>query len=195
MNQIQLFLAFFRVGMLGYGGGPSAIPLVHQEVVERYKWMSDHEFADVLALANALPGPIATKLAGYIGYRIGGVIGMVNAVLATTVPTIVLMILLLTVLSSVKDEPWVLGMTKAVVPVVAVMLGVLTWEFMKQSRASLGWLPAVALLVGCFVVLQFLHIHPAIVIAVLLCSALVGKNKKEKTAGKAVSPGERRKHS
>ncbi|SFA48958.1 chromate transporter [Parageobacillus thermantarcticus] len=36
MNQLQLFLAFFRVGMLGYGGGPSAIPLVHQEVVERY---------------------------------------------------------------------------------------------------------------------------------------------------------------
>ncbi|GAJ38374.1 chromate transporter [Parageobacillus sp. VR-IP] len=195
MNQLHLFLAFFRVGMLGYGGGPSAIPLVHKEVVEKYKWMSNQEFADILALANALPGPIATKLAGYIGYRVGGVIGMFNAVLATTVPTIILMILLLTVLSSVKEEPWVLGMTKAVVPVVAVMLGVLTWEFVKQSRASLGLFPAFAFLVGCFIVLQFLHIHPAILIALLLFSALVGKSKKEKTAGKADSPGERRKHS
>ncbi|BDG37675.1 chromate transporter [Saccharococcus caldoxylosilyticus] len=195
MNQLHLFLAFFRVGMLGYGGGPSAIPLVHKEVVEKYKWMSNQEFADILALANALPGPIATKLAGYIGYRVGGVIGMFNAVLATTVPTIILMILLLTVLSSVKEEPWVLGMTKAVVPVVAVMLGVLTWEFVKQSRASLGLFPAFAFLVGCFIVLQFLHIHPAILIALLLFSALVGKSKKEKTAGKADSPAERRKHS
>ncbi|BDG45241.1 chromate transporter [Saccharococcus caldoxylosilyticus] len=195
MNQLHLFLAFFRVGMLGYGGGPSAIPLVHKEVVEKYKWMSNQEFADILALANALPGPIATKLAGYIGYRVGGVIGMFNAVLATTVPTIILMILLLTVLSSVKEEPWVLGMTKAVVPVVAVMLGVLTWEFVKQSRASLGLFPAFAFLVGCFIVLQFLHIHPAILIALLLFSALVGKSKKEKTAGKADSPRERRKHS
>jgi chromate transporter len=194
MNQLHLFLAFFRVGMLGYGGGPSAIPLVHKEVVEKYKWMSNQEFADILALANALPGPIATKLAGYIGYRVGGVVGMFNAVLATTVPTIILMILLLTVLSSVKEEPWVLGMTKAVVPVVAVMLGVLTWEFVKQSRASLGLFPAFAFLVGCFIVLQFLHIHPAILIALLLFSALVGKSKKEKTAGKADSPGER-KHS
>jgi chromate transporter len=66
MKQIQLFFAFFRVGMLGYGGGPSSIPLVHKEVVEKYKWMNDDEFADVLALGNALPGPIATKMAGYI---------------------------------------------------------------------------------------------------------------------------------
>ncbi|WP_017436842.1 chromate transporter [Saccharococcus caldoxylosilyticus] len=195
MNQLHLFLAFFRVGMLGYGGGPSAIPLVHKEVVEKYKWMSNQEFADILALANALPGPIATKLAGYIGYRVGGVIGMFNAVLATTVPTIILMILLLTVLSSVKEEPWVLGMTKAVVPVVAVMLGVLTWEFVKQSRASLGLFPAFAFLLGCFIALQFLHIHPAILIALLLFSALVGNSQKEETAGKADSPGERRKHS
>jgi chromate transporter len=194
-NQLHLFLAFFRVGMLGYGGGPSSIPLVHKEVVENYKWMSNQEFADILALANALPGPIATKLAGYVGYRVGGVVGMFNAVLATTVPTIILMILLLTVLSSVKEEPWVLGMTKAVVPVVAVMLGVLTWEFVKQSRASLGLFPAFAFVLGCFIVLQFLHIHPAILIALLLCSALVGKSKKEKKAGEADSPVERRKHS
>jgi chromate transporter len=195
MNQLHLFLAFFRVGMLGYGGGPSAIPLVHKEVVEKYKWMSNQEFADILALANALPGPIATKLAGYVGYRVGGVIGMFNAVLATTVPTIILMILLLTVLSSVKEEPWVLGMTKAVVPVVAVMLGVLTWEFIKQSRTSLGLFSAFAFLLGCFIVLQFLHIHPAILIALLLFSALVGKFGKENKAGEADSPGERRKHS
>ena len=71
MTQWQLFLAFFRVGMLGYGGGPSSIPLVHQEVVKKYGWMDDDEFADVLALGNTLPGPIATKMAGYIGYRVG----------------------------------------------------------------------------------------------------------------------------
>ena len=64
MKQVQLFMAFFRVGMLGYGGGPSSIPLVHKEVVEKYKWMNDDEFADVLALRNTLPGPISTKMAG-----------------------------------------------------------------------------------------------------------------------------------
>ncbi len=61
--QWRIFLAFFRVGMLGYGGGPASIPLVHKEVVDHYKWMTDEEFGDVLALGNTLPGPIVTKLA------------------------------------------------------------------------------------------------------------------------------------
>lgn len=56
--------------MLGYGGGPGSIPLIHKEVVDKYEWMSDEDFGDLLALANTLPGPIATKLAGYIGHRV-----------------------------------------------------------------------------------------------------------------------------
>ncbi len=69
-DYIQLILAFFRVGMLGFGGGPSSIPLVHKEVVGKYKWMTDEEFSDILALANTLPGPVGTKLPGYIGWKI-----------------------------------------------------------------------------------------------------------------------------
>jgi chromate transporter len=193
MKQLQLFFAFFRVGMLGYGGGPSSIPLIHKEVVQKYKWMNDDEFSDVLALGNALPGPIATKMAGYIGYRVAGIMGMLNAVLATIVPTIILMIVLLTFLSSVKDEPWVLGMTKAVVPVVAVMLGVLTWEFIKQANSSLGSLATILFSVGSLLVLEFFRVHPAILIGVLLFSALAVKG--EKTNEEAESPIERRKHS
>lgn len=68
----DLFISFLRTGLLGYGGGPSTIPLVHKEVVHQYKWMDDEEFGNVLALGNSLPGPIMTKMAGYIGYRIGG---------------------------------------------------------------------------------------------------------------------------
>ncbi len=177
MKHFQLFSAFFRVGMLGYGGGPSSIPLVHKEVVEKNKWMNDDEFADVLALGNTLPGPIATKMAGYIGYRVAGILGLINAVLATIVPTIVLMIVLLTFLSSFKDSPWVMGMSKAVVPVVGVMLATLTWDFFKKSKDSLGWVNACTVVVISFALLELLHIHPAIIIATLLIYALIKKDK------------------
>lgn len=164
--------------MLGYGGGPSSIPLVHKEVVEKYKWMNDDEFSDVLALGNTLPGPIATKMAGYIGYRVAGIVGMINAVLATIVPTILLMIVLLTFLSSLKDQPWVQGMTKAVIPVVGVMLASLTWDFFKKSKDSLGWKFAIGIIVVSFVLIEFVGIHPGIIIAVLLVAALAKKDKK-----------------
>ena len=71
-KQLDIFIAFFRSGILGFGGGPASIPLVHKEVVGNFGWMTDDEFADVLSIGNTLPGPIATKMAGYIGYRVGG---------------------------------------------------------------------------------------------------------------------------
>ena len=71
----QLFLAFFIPNIVGYGGGPAIIPLIENEVVGTYGWMTHQGFAETLALGNALPSPIATKMAGYIGYRVGGVLG------------------------------------------------------------------------------------------------------------------------
>jgi chromate transporter len=177
MKHLQLFLAFFRVGILGYGGGPSSIPLVHKEVVEKYKWMNDDEFADVLALGNTLPGPIATKMAGYIGYRVAGILGLINATLATIIPTIILMIVLLTTVSSFKDFPWVQGMTAAVVPVVGVMLAVLTWDFFKKSKESLGWVKAISFIILSFLLMEILELHPAILIFGLLLVALLKKDK------------------
>jgi chromate transporter len=186
-KHLHIFLAFFRVNILGYGGGPSSIPLVHKEVVDKYKWLDKDEFGDVLALANALPGPIATKLGGYIGYRVGGVLGMINALVATMLPTIILMILLLNVLNSYKDQPWVHGMASAVVPVVMVMLATLTWDFMKKSgKSQLGWKWTLVMIAVGVVLLAFLNIHPAIIILILLVTALVKKDssteKKENQA-------------
>lgn len=188
MVQGQLFMAFSRVGLLGYGGGPSSIPLVHNEVVKKYRWLTDDEFSDIIALANTLPGPIATKIAGYIGYRVGGVFGMINAVCASIIPTILLMIILLTSLSSLRDQSWVAGMTKAVVPVVGVMLAVLTWDFFSKASVDLGWMRTIALTLLTLFLLEYLHLHPGIVIAALLLFAIFNpshnqKQKRKKEGG------------
>ena len=180
---LELFLAFFRVGMLGYGGGPSSIPLVHHEVVEKYKWMNDEEFSDLLALGNTLPGPIATKMAGYIGYRVSGIAGLFVALLATIIPTIILMIVLLTSLSAFKDQAWVAGMSKGVIPVVAMMLSVLTWDFVKKSKSDLGWTAAIILMILSFAVLYILGIHPAFLIFGLLLAALLRRAPKSGSQG------------
>jgi chromate transporter len=175
----NIFIAFFRVGMLGYGGGPSSIPLVHKEVVDKYKWLSDEEFGDILALGNTLPGPIATKLAGYIGFRVIGLWGMLIAVLATILPTIVLMIVLLTSLASIKDFDWVKGMTAAVIPVVGLMLAILTWQFFQKTVEGMGWLQTIIMSLFIFVFYYFLNVHPGIIIGVLIVVALGMKDKQE----------------
>ncbi|GGA66112.1 chromate transporter [Ornithinibacillus halotolerans] len=178
-TQWNLFLAFFRVGMLGYGGGPASIPLIHKETVETYKWMKDEEFGDILALANTLPGPIATKLAGYIGYRVSGIFGMMSALLATVLPTVVLLIVLLKTLASFKEFDWVKGMTAAVIPVVGMMMAVLTWQFFNKAGKGMGYVATTLLTVLSFIALVLLNVHPGIVIVVLILTAvLIRDNKK-----------------
>ena len=175
----DLFIAFFRAGMLGYGGGLSAIPLMHKEVVKTYKWMDDDEFSDILALANTLPGPINTKLSGYIGWRLGKLPGLINCIIATVLPTAFLMILLLTVLNAYKDVPWVQGMSKGVLPIAGVMIGVLAWDFIKKSKTQLGWVQTIVFTVVSLVVMEVLGIHPAILIVVLILFALGSRGKKK----------------
>ena len=178
-TQKQIFIAFFRSGILGFGGGPSTIPLVHKEVVATFGFMTDEEFTDVLAIGNTLPGPIATKMAGYIGYRVGGVLGLFNALIATVLPSAIALILFLTVLREYKDLPFIQGMTNGVVPIVGVMMAVLTWEFLKKGKASLGWQKGALILVLSIVAMWVLRIHPGIIIALLLIIALVLPVKKE----------------
>lgn len=178
-TQKEIFIAFFRSGILGFGGGPAAIPLVHKEVVGTFGFMTDEEFTDVLAIGNTLPGPIATKMAGYIGYRVGGILGLLNAIIATVLPTAIALILFLTVLRQYKDLPFIQGMTNGVVPIVGVMMAVLTWEFLKKGKTSLGWLKGGIILALSLVVMWVLQIHPGIVIAVLLVVAFALPVKKE----------------
>lgn len=176
--QLKIFWVFFKVGMLGYGGGPASIPLVKAEVVDIHKWMTDEEFQDVLAIGNTLPGPILTKMAGYIGYIKAGWTGLVNAVLAAILPTIVLMIILLTLFVEFKDLEWVQGMSKGVLPVVGVMMALLTYEFLAKAKSGSTWLFIIVFTVISIILLVVLDLHPAILIAVIIIYSMFRKEGK-----------------
>ncbi len=62
---IDLFIAFMRCGIFGFGGGQATVPLIQEEVVENYKWLTMEEFIDAQALAQSLPGPVTTKMATF----------------------------------------------------------------------------------------------------------------------------------
>ena len=152
MQQLwNLFIAMARAGLLGYGGGPSAIPLIRSEVVERYGWLNDGEFTDALAIANALPGPIATKLSAYVGFKVGGVFGALFALIGMVGPTAIAIILLVKVLLAFKDSPYLKGLISAVRPVVVVLLLQTVWQasgggtFTDWKPIAVGAAAAVAL--------------------------------------------------
>ncbi|RJX37304.1 chromate transporter [Paenibacillus pinisoli] len=165
---VQLSWAMIKTGVLGYGGGPSVIPLIRYEAVMQYKWIDDEEFGEILALANALPGPIATKMAAYLGYRLKGTMGAVVSVLAHIVPSTVAMLALLSAVQWLSGSAFIQGMIGAVIPVIAVMLAMMAYEFGERAVKGLGIWAGAGFFVLSFILLQLIQLHPAIVIMVFL---------------------------
>lgn len=156
----NLFIAFARANILGFGGGPSVIPFIRQEATENYRWVTQDEFISALALGNTLPGPIATKLAAYIGYRTSGIAGAAVALLGTVAPSAIAMILLFTLLNTFQNHPFVKGMIRGVKPVVWVLFVILVLDYIKFVDTRLT--KAFALV--AFGLMYVLNLHPIYVI-------------------------------
>lgn len=167
----HLFIAFLRAGIFGYGGGPGSIPLIRKEVVDTYRWLTDEQFAEALAFGNALPGPIATKLASYVGFQVGGPLGALMALAGMVAPTALGMILLYSLFTTYKDEPRLQSMLSVVKPIVVVLLLQVTLDIARTAFPA--W-PSVLLAGGAAAAIFVLHVHPAVVIAAgLVLGALV----------------------
>jgi chromate transporter len=186
----QIFILFTRVAMFSWGGGPASLALMQREATsatwippgqtESVPWITPDEFADAVALGNAIPGPIAPQVSAYVGYKLAGVPGAVSAAVGTVIPTTLLMLILVAAFFGVKNSPAVKAMLQAVRPVV---VGLLLWTAYDMSVSvfgakKLGWGQALAqgwdkilFVIAAFVLLTFTKINPALII---LGTAILG---------------------
>lgn len=162
---IDLFIAFFRASNFTFGGGPAAISLVQKEVVDNFQWMDINEFTDAVALGNSLPGPIATKLASVVGYKVGGVLGAAVGLTASVLPTTIAIILLFKIYDQFKSAPWMNGMMVAVRPVVVLVLFETVYKMAPKSFIS-----PVTFAIGLVstALIFYFKVHPALIIVAAL---------------------------
>jgi chromate transporter len=88
----QLFFGFAKIGIFGFGGGLAILPLIYQSV-NQFGMMSASEFAKVVAISQATPGPIAVNAATYVGLKFAGFPGATAATLGVAVPSFVLVLI------------------------------------------------------------------------------------------------------
>ena len=69
MIYLQLFLSFLKIGAFSFGGGYAAMPMIQQQVVDAYHWLSVSEFGDLVTISQMTPGPIAINAATFVGIR------------------------------------------------------------------------------------------------------------------------------
>lgn len=168
----NIFILFTRVALFSWGGGPASMALMQRETTAA-GWVTPAEFADALAVGNALPGPIAPQVSAFVGYKLAGLPGAIAGVTGTVLPTTVLMLIMIVIFFGIKDSPTVQAMLKAVRPVI---VGLLLWTTFDIANTvfgakKLGWWAAlsqgwdkVLIAAAAFAVLTFTSINPVFVI-------------------------------
>ena len=165
----KLFVSFIKVGSLAFGGGTAMIPIIQEEVVDIHKWLSKEEFLDAFALSSALPGPISTKMATYVGYKVAGITGIVISLLGLILPTALGILALAALYLQHKDSQRLQDFLKGVRPMVVALLALITWQFVpkafgKPAEWLANWVLWLIAGLGFFLSLRF-NIHPAVLIA------------------------------
>ena len=100
-----LFIECARVSLLAIGGGLVALPLMQATFIEKYGWLTETEFLDMLAISQSTPGPISINLATFIGYQQAGFGGALIATFGMVLPSLVIIIILSQFLEAYKHLP------------------------------------------------------------------------------------------
>lgn len=103
----KIFWVFFKVGSFTFGGGLAMLPLIQKEVVDNQHWVDEDEILDVFAIAQSAPGVIAINTSIFIGNKVMGLAGAIAATLGVTLPAFASIILILELLTGIKDSIYV----------------------------------------------------------------------------------------
>ena len=163
----QAFGFWLKIGFLSFGGPAGQISLMHQELVERKRWVSERRFLHALNYCMVLPGPEAQQLATYIGWLMHRSWGGVMAGVLFVLPSLFILIGLSWVYVSYGQVSWVAGLFYGIKPAVAAI--VLQAAHRMGTRAlqhPVLWALAVASFVAQWV---FNLPFPAIILAAALC--------------------------
>ncbi len=143
---LQLFWSFFRIGLFSFGGGYAMIPLIQSEILN-HAWLSAAQFADIVAIAEMTPGPIAINSATFVGYKVAGVLGSASATIGVTLPSLLLVLLVARFVARWQDKPLFNQVFYGIRPVVVgliisagIFIGQTALLTTSAGQSALAWL-------------------------------------------------------
>jgi len=118
---LEIFLVSTRLGLTSFGGPTAHLGYFHEEYVRRRKWMDEKSYADLVALAQFLPGPASSQVGIGIGVMRAGVLGGVISFIGFTLPSVIALILFALLLTGfdIGNAGWIHGLKIVAVAVVA----------------------------------------------------------------------------
>ena len=122
MIYLQLFWAFFQIGLFSFGGGYAAVPLIQGLIVEEHKWLEMSQFADLITIAEMTPGPIAVNAATFVGQQMAGIFGAIICSLGCILPSFVIVLALSMLYMKYRSLRTMQGILTGLRPAIVAMI-------------------------------------------------------------------------
>ena len=119
---LEAFLYWLKLGFISFGGPAGQISMMHQELVEKRRWISEHRFLHALNYTMVLPGPEAQQLATYIGWLMHGAWGGIAAGVLFVMPSLFILIALTWIYLAFGNLPAVEGVLYGIKPAVTAIV-------------------------------------------------------------------------
>lgn len=174
MIYLQLLWSFIQIGLFSIGGGYAALPLIQHQVVELHPWLTLTQFADIMAIAEMTPGPIAINSATFVGIQVAGIPGALVATLGCILPSCVIVMLLAYAYYRYKGLDVVQGILAGLRPAVIAMIAsaglsllILALYGIQELPTDLGEVNPVSLLIfgAGLLVLRKWRVNPIYIMA------------------------------
>lgn len=136
MPRRKIFWLFFKIGALAFGGYLANVAVMQKELVERRRWLDQEDFTTGVTLAQMVPGPVASNVAAYCGYRLAGLRGAATAFLGYTLPSFTLIIGLSALYFGYGHLPGAAPVFKGIVPVIIALIASACFALGKSSVKS-----------------------------------------------------------
>ncbi|MDD3339234.1 MAG: chromate transporter [Lachnospiraceae bacterium] len=180
MIYLEMFWAFFQIGLFSFGGGYAAVPLIQSQIVEGHHWLEMSQFADLITIAEMTPGPIAVNSATFVGQQIAGMPGALVCTFGCILPSFIIVLILSWLYMKYRSLRTMQGVLTGLRPAVVAMIAsagvsLLVLALFNSSLFSVQSSDFRVIEAGLFVVCLFLlRRFKANPILIIFGSGLVG---------------------
>ncbi|EPF27884.1 chromate transporter [Treponema medium] len=168
MRYVQLFTAFFKIGLFTFGGGMSMLPMLQKELVESKKWLTEEEILNYFAIGQCTPGIIAVNVATFCGYKRAGLSGSIVSTIGIVCPSWIVITLIAGSISRFSDIVWIQRAMKGIYVAVAALLARAVFTFGKKIITDFV---TAGIAVGAFLAMSVWNVSG---ILIVLAAGIIG---------------------
>lgn len=165
---IDLYIAFFRIGGLTFGGGLTMLPMLKHELVAQRQWVEEEDLLDYYAVGQCTPGIIAVNVATFVGFKRKGIMGGIFSTLGMVSPSLIIVSILAMFLEQFMANQTVAHAVGGIkIVVCALMLNTVMTMAKKTVKNVFG-------AVICLIVFLLAMFTPVPTVLLVVCAGIIG---------------------